>query len=244
MSTPVHSRIAPALAALAMFLGAGLAVGQPSRELPVDDVSYAIGHMLGEDALARLRADGVTVNNEEVLKGFAAALNEEAPRLDEKRRAHLMRMVEDELRRLEAAERLQNDPAFKALAESNLKKSQALRDLIAKQPDILTTASGLQIQKVTDGAGEKPTDDSVVVASFRATRLDGFDFATGAMEPVVVRETVPGVQEFLKMMPAGSHWRVAIPPALAFGELGLPPNLGPNETIIVDVTLHEVRKAE
>lgn len=243
MSIIGHSRIARPLAVLALVVGAA-ATAQPARELPVADVSYSIGYMLGEDVLARLRADGVEVNNDEIAKGLLAALNEDAPRLDTKRRAHLMRVVEEEVRRREAALRFESDPAFRALADSNLAQSNAFHQTVGQEAGVTTLPSGVQYKVVAEGKGEKATDDSVVIASFRATRIDGSLFASGAMEPVVVREALPGVQELLKLMPAGSHWRVAIPPSMAFGTLGLPPELGPNESVLVDVNIHEVRKAE
>lgn len=238
-----QSLLRPIVAA-ALLVAAGAATAQPARDVPVADVSYAIGYALGQDAVERLRADGVDIDNDEVAKGLLAALRGEKPRVDDARRAHLLRVVEEEVRRREAALRLENDPAFRALAEENLRQSRAFHDMVGKEPGVTTLPSGVQYKVVTEGSGAKPTADSVVVASFRATRIDGSEFAHGAMAPVVVNETVPGVQEFLTMMPAGSHWRVAVPPSLAFGELGLPPDLGPNESILVDVTLHEVRKAE
>lgn len=244
MSIIGQSRIPRPLAVLALALVAGGASAQPARELPVDDVSYTIGYDLGQDVLARLRADGVDVNNEEIAKGLLAALKGEAARVDADRRAHLMRVLEEELRRQEAADRLATDPVFRALAESNLQKSKAFHEIVGKEPGVTTLPNGLQYKVVKAGDGPKPTAESTVVATFRGTRMDGSIFISGAMEPVVVAETLAGVQQFVKMMPVGSHWRVALPPSLAFGELGLPPDIGPNESILIDVTIHEIKAAE
>lgn len=241
-----RSRLAPPLAllALAALCGASAPAAEPARDVPVDDVSYSIGYDLGLETLERLRADGVRVNHEEIAKGLLAALNEQPARLDEHRRSHLLRIVEEEVRRREAALLRDTDPAFRALAEENLRQSKAFHEMVGKEPGVTTMPDGLQYKVVEEGAGEKPGPASTVVVSFRATRIDGSVFASGAMEPVVIGETVPGVQKFVQMMPVGSRWRVAIPPSLAFGDLGLPPDLGPNESILVDVTLHEIRKGE
>ncbi len=244
MSALVRSRLARTFAGLTCLVLGSATLAQPSRQLPVDDVSYSVGFQLGADTLARLKADGVEINADELARGVLDALREQDARLDEQRRQHLLRMVEEEVRRREAAIRRDTDPAFRALAEENLRQSQAFHDLVGKEEGVKTLPSGLQYKVVSEGSGAKAGMDSVAVVSFRATRIDGTAFVSGAMEPVVVRETVPGVQEFLQMMPTGSRWRVAIPPSLAFGELGLPPDLGPNESILVDVTLHEVRTAE
>jgi len=53
---------------------------------------------------------------------------------------------------------------------------------------------------------------------------------------------VPGAQAVLRKMRVGDRWYVAIPPEQAFGSRGLQPNIGPNEAVIVDVEVLEVKK--
>jgi FKBP-type peptidyl-prolyl cis-trans isomerase FklB len=43
-------------------------------------------------------------------------------------------------------------------------------------------------------------------------------------------------------MKQGDRWYVAIPASLAFGAAGHAPNVGPNEALVVDVELVEVKK--
>ena len=42
-------------------------------------------------------------------------------------------------------------------------------------------------------------------------------------------------------MKVGGTWRLFVPPALAFGEAGQPPLVGPNCALIFDVELLEVK---
>jgi FKBP-type peptidyl-prolyl cis-trans isomerase FklB len=42
-------------------------------------------------------------------------------------------------------------------------------------------------------------------------------------------------------MKAGGRWLTAIPPDLAYGAAGQPPAIGPNETLLVEVELIEVK---
>ena len=49
-----------------------------------------------------------------------------------------------------------------------------------------------------------------------------------------------GSQEALQLMNVGARWKVAMPPELAYGMAGNPPAIGPNESILIDVMLHEI----
>lgn len=52
---------------------------------------------------------------------------------------------------------------------------------------------------------------------------------------------IPGWTEALKLMPAGSRWRLFIPPGLAYRERGAGRDIGPNATLIFEVELLAVR---
>jgi len=43
-------------------------------------------------------------------------------------------------------------------------------------------------------------------------------------------------------MPTGSKWKVVIPPELAYGERGTGSAIGPNETLIFEIELIEIKK--
>ncbi len=52
----------------------------------------------------------------------------------------------------------------------------------------------------------------------------------------------PGVRELLSKMRPGDWWQLAVPPAIAYGAYGKPEaGIGPNETLIGDAKLLEVR---
>ena len=44
----------------------------------------------------------------------------------------------------------------------------------------------------------------------------------------------------IALMQEGAKYRFTIPPHLAYGERGNPPNIGPNQTLMFDVELLEV----
>ena len=52
---------------------------------------------------------------------------------------------------------------------------------------------------------------------------------------------IKGWQEVLPMMPQGSKWKVFIPSELAYGTRGAGGDIGPNETLIFDIELMEIK---
>lgn len=83
-----------------------------------------------------------------------------------------------------------------------------------------------------------------VVVHYTGRLIDGtvFDSSEERGEPATfgVTQVIPGWVEALQMMKAGSTWRLYIPSALAYGPQGAGGAIGPNQTLIFDVTLLSV----
>ena len=114
---------------------------------------------------------------------------------------------------------------------------------------MVTTASGLQYQVLEPGNGPKPSATDTVRVHYAGTLLDGktFDSSYERKEPVVfaLQQVVPGWQEGIALMPVGSKYRFWIPSELGYGEQGTPGGpIGPNETLVFEVELQEIVKAE
>lgn len=220
---------------------AGAANAQ-QREIPADDACYSIGYALGQETLERLRADGVEIDADQLAQGLIDAMKGAEPRVDHDRMSMLLRKVEEEVRRHEAAARLESDPAFRALAQANLQRSKEFHSRVSQEENIKSMDGGIQYRVLEEGAGSSPTAGDEVVVTFKAATIDGESFAEAAHQQIPVSEVIEGAKRVLLQMRPGARWRVAIPPSLAFGEPGLPPQLGPNETVVVDVTLHSIVK--
>ncbi|MEM9989892.1 MAG: FKBP-type peptidyl-prolyl cis-trans isomerase [Pseudomonadota bacterium] len=108
--------------------------------------------------------------------------------------------------------------------------------------------SGLQIQTLTEGTGETTaTENDYLRLHFKLSNLsDGELQDSRDLEenPIVVPSfnaiPLPGMAEALGQMKEGETAKVVVPPALAFGEQGLPGQVAPNETFIYELELIEV----
>ncbi|TCC99500.1 FKBP-type peptidyl-prolyl cis-trans isomerase [Pedobacter hiemivivus] len=116
---------------------------------------------------------------------------------------------------------------------SLVKESSKFLENNKTMPGVKQTASGLQYKILKKGMGAKPLPGDKVTLYYTVSLLDGtplwkpFD----AKNPWVhhLDKTLDGIKEAVLMMPAGSKWKLYIPPALAFGVDGyeeVPPGAG------------------
>ncbi len=241
----------PLTVTLALCFGGlliGLAIGAPeqtakSPEAPDDVRSYSIGYDLGRQTVDRLAADGVSYDDDALLRGIADAIAGRVPAIPEDRIRALLAALEHEVRDRDVQRRLREDPVFKALHDENLRRSRAFHVSFAREQGVETIPGVGQRRVLAVGSGKAPQADSSVVVNFRAELLDGYVFGDGRRAEFDVAELMPGAQRLVLRMREGDHWYVAMPPEVAFGAAGRDPDIGPNETILVDVELLEVRDA-
>jgi FKBP-type peptidyl-prolyl cis-trans isomerase FklB len=129
------------------------------------------------------------------------------------------------------------------------KKREALADKFmaanAAREEVSTTASGLQYEVLEAGSGARPTATSTVVTHYHGTLVDGtvFDSSVERGEPAEfgVHQVIPGWTEALQMMSVGDKWRIACPPALAYGEQGAGDVIGPNTALVFEIHLIDIK---
>jgi FKBP-type peptidyl-prolyl cis-trans isomerase len=116
-----------------------------------------------------------------------------------------------------------------------------------KKPGIKTTASGLEYEVITAGAGKTPGANDKVSVNYRGTLIDGKEFDASAKHGGPAEFQVGGVikgwTEALLLMKEGDKWRLYVPSELAYGE-NAPPSIGPNQVLIFEVELLKVMGAE
>ena len=129
--------------------------------------------------------------------------------------------------------------------KSTAKKPEAKQE--AKMPKIVTTPSGLKYQDLVEGTGESPKDGDTVVVHYTGWLLSlrKFDSSVDRGQPLPFHlgkgEVIKGWDEGIAGMKVGGKRQLRIPPELAYGEAGHPPQIPQNATLIFDVQLVAIK---
>jgi FKBP-type peptidyl-prolyl cis-trans isomerase FklB len=128
-------------------------------------------------------------------------------------------------------------------------KGEAFLAANKNKPGVVVLPNGLQYQILTAGdpAGRKPTAVDTVVVHYTGTLIDGtkFDASYDRGEPATfpVGGVIRGWTEILQLMTKGAKWKVAIPSDLAYGERGAGGAIGPNQALVFDIELLDIKPA-
>lgn len=137
-----------------------------------------------------------------------------------------------------------NAEAQKAASE-NSEKGKAYLAENAKKEGVKVTASGLQYEVIKEGTGKKPAATDTVSVHYEGTLINGqvFDSSIRRGQPVEfpLNRVIPGWTEGVQLMSVGSKYRFVIPSNLAYGEHGAGGAIGPNETLIFEVELLDIK---
>jgi FKBP-type peptidyl-prolyl cis-trans isomerase FklB len=135
---------------------------------------------------------------------------------------------------------------FKRIAADNAHKSADFMTHNATLAGVVQLPSGIQYSVIKKGDGsETPSIDSLVTVNYRGMLIDGTEFdstwAHGAPVSFTVKHVIPGWQYVIPHMHVGDRWKVVIPPSLAYGEQGLLPRIGPNQALVFDIELLDIK---
>jgi FKBP-type peptidyl-prolyl cis-trans isomerase FklB len=198
-----------------------------------DSVSYAIGYNIGKD----FHNQGIEINIAVFAKAIETGLMDSTSRLDENTARgvlmnyqRVLQQKQEEKRAKEAGENIQKSNQF--LAENKTK------------PGVIELPSGLQYQVIKEGTGKQPTIEDQVTTHYHGTLMDGsvFDSSRERGQPATfpLKNVIQAWQQILPMMKEGATYKIWAPPALAYGEFGQPPKIGPNVALVFEVELISV----
>lgn len=206
------------------------------------DHGYAIGYDLGREIASQLDTDGVRIDRAALVKGFDDAVNGRNATMNSEDMERVLTELHRRVAEREAQERYQNDPVFRALADRNKATGDSFREAFARRDGAQTLPSGVIYSIVRDGTGEQVGDAKMVVANFVAMTPDGHEFSRGRGQEFAVSTLLPGARDFVGRMRVGERAYVAIPPERAMGLAGRDGDIGPNETVVLDVEIVDVKR--
>ena len=225
---------------LPLLLFSTLALNAVAEEktILVDDtakINYSIGYQIGSD----FNYQDIEIRPEAVIQGIQDALNENQSQMTP---AEMKQVMVDLGKRLAEKKRELRKSRLNQLQD----QSKAFHQSNSENPSITTTESGLQYRILEQGHGKQPTANSKVLVHYTGKLLDGTIFDSsinrGKAASFRVDRIIKGWTEALQLMKAGDRWQLYIPPDLAYGERGSPPNIPPHSTLIFDVELISIGK--
>ena len=198
---------------------------------------YAIGIDLGNS----LKPVSAHVDVAALKQGLDDVTSGSPLKLDDAARESIKQTVSQKMQEEQVKQR--EEAASKAQTEG-----EAFLAENAKKEGVKTTASGLQYKVITEGSGESPTAADEVTVHYKGTLINGeeFDSSISRGQPVTfpLGNVIEGWTEGVQLMKPGAKYQFFIPSKLAYGERGAGVKIGPNQTLIFEVELIEVKKAD
>lgn len=193
--------------------------------------SYGIGYSIGQN----LKQAGIPVDLTILQKGLQDALDGKEPVFTQEQLQAAMMALQAEMQG-----KMQN-------AGMNAEKEgTAFRETNKAKTGVTQTASGLQIETLKEGTGPNPVASDTVKVHYVGTLIDGskFDSSVDRGTPATFPLTgvISGWTEGLQLVKVGGKAKLVIPPNLAYGPEGRPPQIPPNSTLVFEVELIEIVK--
>lgn len=127
-----------------------------------------------------------------------------------------------------------------ALADSNGQAGNNFLVANKAKHGVVILPSGVQYRILQAGKGKKrPTEGSTISCRYQGRLVDGTVVEkSDAKKPEKLKVVglLPGLQEAVKLMTAGSKWEIVIPPQLAYGAQGNRV-VGPNAVLEYDMEI-------
>lgn len=201
----------------------------------MDKLSYALGLGIGQQLKQMGLKDSLKI--EDFSQSIMDVLSDAQLKMSH---TEGQAMLNDFFKKLEEQQRAAAEEAGKAAKEEGKK----FLDENGKKPGVVTTASGLQYEVLTEGTGKKPKATDKVRCHYEGRLIDGtvFDSSYKRNEPADfgLQQVIAGWTEGVQLMSEGSKYRFYIPYLLGYGEGGAGELIPPFSTLVFDVELIKV----
>lgn len=188
-----------------------VAAPKPLLKSTLDSACYA----LGLNVAASFKSGGLTtINYEAFNRGLKDAFQQANPALSPQQCQEAVNNLFNSVSKQREAEEMKNNMPTINAGKAFLAANKA-------KPGVVTTASGLQYQIITQGTGAKPKLTDRVTVNYKGTLIDGtqFDSSYDRGEPITFELTrvISGWTEGLQLMQEGSKYHFVIPYNLGYG---------------------------
>jgi FKBP-type peptidyl-prolyl cis-trans isomerase len=188
--------------------------------------SYAFGMIIGSE----FTNSGLEIDYHSFIEGLKDVMENRTAKFS---RDEAIEIVENSFQK---AQTLRNE-------ESRIKEMLFLSEN-GQRPGVITTASGLQYEILSEGKGVKPDAKDVVRVHYEGSFINGevFDSSYTRGEPAEfpLNGVISGWSEGLQLMDTGSKYRLYIPSALAYGEMGAGAIIPPYSPLIFSIELLDI----
>ncbi|MEC9371471.1 MAG: FKBP-type peptidyl-prolyl cis-trans isomerase [Pseudomonadota bacterium] len=219
---------------IGLMVPASVIVAETTLDSDQQKYSYALGYQIGSQIQRQLDAENVELEVDAFIRGIADVLSGRGLALSQE---EIMKAIETKGE--------QEAEKMKELGDSNELSGEAFRAEYGKQETVLRTDSGILYRALTTGSGTKPGPNDTVVVHYRGTLPDGqeFDSSYKRDQPATfsLGGIIAGWKEVLQLMSDGATWEVVIPPELGYGSVGAGGLIGPNQTLVFEIELIEVK---
>lgn len=215
----------------------------PGLATEKEQVSYTIGMEMGKS----LKPIKDEVDLATLKRALDDVINDKKLLMNDEQVAKVMQTFSAKMQAKQQEEIAKKQAEMAAQGKKNVELEKTFLAANGKKPGVVTTASGLQYQVITQGTGPKPKMEDRVSVHYAGSLLDGteFDSSYKRNEPAqfVLKQVVPGWTEGLQLMPVGSKYKLWVPAKLGYGEAGTPGGpIPPNSTLVFEVELLQIVK--
>jgi FKBP-type peptidyl-prolyl cis-trans isomerase FklB len=206
----------------------------PALQTTKEQLSYATG----VSAVRNFTKNDIAFELDLMIQGMRDAVAGKDLAMGEKQMTVVLNQLQTDLRRSMAAN-------HRDLAEKNRKRGSDFLDAYKRKPDANAMSNGVLYRVLKDGNGLSPVESDQVITRYRGTSIDGVEFDEtdeGKTSTLRVNQVIMGWREALKRMKLGSKWEIVVPSQLAYGERGVGQVIGPNETLVFEVELLDIKK--
>jgi FKBP-type peptidyl-prolyl cis-trans isomerase FklB len=227
-----------ALIALSVFFAVQVSSGDTTGSkvtVSANTFTAQKSYMMGTETANQLKGLNTPIDIDAFVQGFTDVMKDHKLLLSKTALDSIRQVFMGQLR----------EQQMTGAKESSRKGEEFLAANKAK-PGVITTASGLQYIVEKMGTGPRPKLSDRVKVNYEGSLIDGkiFDSSIKRGQPAEfqVSGVIAGWTEALQLMPVGSKFKLFVPAALAYGDRGAGPDIGPGAMLIFEVELLSIEQ--